>query len=372
MIYNRCFTIKLNSCGNNTNILRRNGDAITMEFTYDEAKKAEKQILENQKKIDYDIRDFTIDYLVSQFRTERFYIPEYQRRFVWNNNTQSRFIESILLGIPIPLLFLAVDDETGDFEIVDGAQRIQTLDAFINDRLVLSNLSELTMINGYKFSDLTSAIRRKFENKALRMIVLEDSTTVESRKEIFNRINTAGVKATPIEVRMGTYDGPFIEFIKRLALDDKYQKLAPMTSKNINRKVQYELLFRFFAYSEKLDKYDNNVQNFIDNYTMENQNNFDKERLESEFYNVLDFVEKYFPHGFKKTAGAKSTPNARFEAIAIGTNLALRANPNLKNPDMSWLDSDEFKRITTSDGANNRTKLIGRIYYVRDMLLGKK
>lgn len=343
------------------------------DFSIEIRKNAEEQIVENQKKIDYDIRDFTIDYLVSQYSENRFFIPEYQRKFVWNENTQSRFIESILLGIPIPFLFLAVDDDTGNFEIVDGAQRIRTLDAFMSNKLVLKNLRTLSLINGFKFKDLTKSIQRKFENKALRMIVLEDTTTIDSRKEIFNRINTAGVKALPVEVRMGTYDGPFIEFIKRLALDEQFQRLAPMSSSTVARKEPYELLFRFFAYSDNLDEYSDRVkvQDFIDNYTQENQNDFDQERLEQEFRRTLNFVEVNFPFGFKKSKSSKSTPRARFEAIAIGVNLALRENPELANPNLDWLSSEEFKTKTTSDAANNKSKLTGRIYYVKDKLLGE-
>ncbi|WP_077296633.1 DUF262 domain-containing protein [Virgibacillus pantothenticus] len=343
------------------------------EINLEIRKKAENQIVENQKKIDYDIRDFTIDYLVSQYKSKRFFIPNYQRNFVWNDNTRSRFIESVLLGIPIPFLFLAVDDETGNFEIVDGAQRIRTLDSFIQNNLVLQNLKTLDLINGFKFKDLTSSVQRKFENKALRMIVLEDKTTIESRKEIFNRINTAGVAAKPVETRMGTYDGPFIDFIKNLALDELYQDLAPMSQIAIDRKEQYEMLFRFFAYSDNLENYSDSiqVQDFIDEYTKENQNTFEQERMEREFQTTMKFIAQYFPHGFKKTQTAKSTPKARFEAIAVGVNLALREKPNLTVENVDWINSEEFLEKTTSDAANNKSRLLGRINYVKDKLLGE-
>lgn len=336
-------------------------------------KEAENQIVENQKKIDYDIRDFTIDYLVSQYNSKRFFIPNYQRNFVWNDNTRSRFIESVLLGIPIPFLFLAIDDETGNFEIVDGAQRIRTLDSFVENNLVLQNLKTLDLLNGFKFKDLTSSVQRKFENKALRMIVLEDTTTIESRKEIFNRINTAGVAANPVETRMGTYDGPFIEFIKDLALDELYQDLAPMSQTSIDRKEPYEMLFRFFAYSDNLSGYSDSVrvQDFIDEYTEENQNKFEEERMKNEFQTTMNFISKYLPYGFRKTQNAKSTPRARFEAIAVGVNLALREKPNLMVNNVDWINSNEFLEKTTSDGANNKSRLLGRINFVKDKLLGE-
>lgn len=342
-----------------------------MEITLEQKKEAEKQVSELQRKIDYDVRDFTIGHIVNQFNKGRFYVPNYQRFFVWNVNTQSRFIESILLGIPIPFLFLATDNESGNLEVVDGAQRIQTLNAFILNRLTLINLTKLPTLNGFKFEDLTSSMKRKFEDKALRMIVLEELTTLESRKEIFNRINTAGVKANPTEVRMGTYDGPFIEFIKILATNELYLKLVPQSQTNIARKENFELLFRFFAYSDRLSEYSDSekVEDFVNRYAADNQNDFDKDRLTREFYNMLEFADKNFPIGFKKAARSNSVPKARFEALSVGINLALKEIPNLNVNNIDWIDTDDFKEATTSDAANNKSNLLKRINFVKNKLM---
>ena len=85
-------------------------------------------------KVDYDIRDFTLDYIVQQFQEGLFFIPDYQREFIWREKNQCEFIESLILGLPIPFMFGA-DTEEGNLEIVDGAQRIQTLESFFNDDL---------------------------------------------------------------------------------------------------------------------------------------------------------------------------------------------------------------------------------------------
>ena len=86
---------------------------------------------------------------------------------------------------------------------------------------------------------------------------------------------------------------------------------------------------------------------------------------------MIDFVGKNFPYGFAKSAKAKSTPRVRFEAISVGTALALRENPNLEVDNVDWLNSQEFKQYTTSDASNNEGKLKSRIEYVRDKLLGR-
>lgn len=339
------------------------------EITPQKRELALKQILAQKEKVDYDIRDFTIDYIVQEFNKKRFFIPNYQRQFVWNKNTQSRFIESILLGLPIPFLFLGTDPETSNFEIVDGAQRIQTLVTFIGNKLRLINLESLNSINKFYFKDLPAKLQRTIENTALRMIVLSEKTTLETRQEIFNRINTSSLKASPTEIRMGSFDGPFTEFIKKLSLNEKFIKLAPLSAQKLSRKEDYELLFRFFAYSDNLNHYNNEPANFIDSYVEKHKDKFDKERFYSEFNNTIEFVDKYFPYGFKKNKNASFTPKARFEAISVGVNLALRENPNLKVDNVDWIQSNEFEKITTSDGANNKSRLLGRINYVKDKLL---
>ena len=93
--------------------------------------------------------------------------------------------------------------------------------------------------------------------------------------------------------------------------------------------------------------------------------------MSTEFENVLKFVQQHFPNGFKRN-GYNTVPRIRFEAIAVGVTLALREQPELEPVNVTaWLDSPEFIKHTRSDASNSRPKLINRIHYVRDHLLGK-
>ena len=97
---------------------------------------AEEQIRALRKEIDYNTRDYSIDFLIQQFRNDEFYIPdEYQRQYIWNDSDKNRFIESILLGLPIPLMFFS-DTEDGRCEIIDGAQRTQAMEEFMSGDLI--------------------------------------------------------------------------------------------------------------------------------------------------------------------------------------------------------------------------------------------
>ncbi|WP_096085492.1 DUF262 domain-containing protein [Agaribacterium haliotis] len=342
----------------------------TIEITSELKKLAEEQIKKQQKETKYDLRDFTIDYIVSQFNEGLFFIPEYQREFIWLDQHRINFIESILLGLPIPMMFVA-DLEDGRLEIVDGAQRIQTLEQFTNDDLVLKELKLLPALNGFKYSDLPTAQQRKFATKALRLIVLEDSTSLGRRQEIFNRINTGAVKAKPSEVRRGSYESPLMKLVIKCSKDKQFEKLCPMSSALENRREREELVLRFFAYSDRYKQFRHDVQKFLDKYIEDNKSSIDVKAKEQEFKTMLQFVSRYFSSGFAKTPSAKSTPRVRFEAISVGVNLALRNDPNLIPGPMSWLESPEFFSHVTTHASNSRPKLTGRVEFVRDHLLGK-
>lgn len=159
----------------------------------DEKQAADLQIKEMQKQIDYDTRDFTIELLITKFEKKDFFIPPYQRDFVWQPKNKTLFLESVFLGLPIPFMFFA-DCDNGKQEVIDGAQRMQTLVEFYNNQLQLSGLKKLTKLNGFYFKDLSDTQQRKFLNKALRIIILEEDTPTAARQDLFYRINTTEIQ----------------------------------------------------------------------------------------------------------------------------------------------------------------------------------
>lgn len=338
-------------------------------ITTEQKKKAEQQILNLQERVDYDIRDYPIEFIVSKFDSEDYFIPEYQREFIWSSSDQARFIESLLLDLPIPLLFLS-DTVEGKLEIVDGVQRINTLSAFLNGGLVLCNLKKITEVNGFNFKDLPPAQQRRLQSKALRVIVLRASTSEDIRKELFDRLNTSGEKAKDSEVRRGSFEGEFMTFIEKLANLPERQIIAPVSKKNEKRREHIELVLRFFAYSNNYKNFKHSVQIFIDDYIKDVKDDFSEPEMELEFKQMLSFAESYFPIGFRKTRNSKTVPRVRFEALSVGIILALRQNETLVPKDINtWINSKEFKELTTSDGSNSRVRVKERIEYVRDKLL---
>lgn len=341
-------------------------------ITSEMKKKAEEQIKTLRKEIDYTTRDYSIDFLVQKFREDEFYIPdEYQRQFIWDDDKKSLFIESVLLGLPIPLMFFS-DTEDGRCEIIDGAQRTQSLEAFMSNDLELSNLKKLDSLLGFKYDDIPEYFKKKFDKTNIRVVVLSDETTLDIRQEIFTRINTSGMKAKPIEVRRGRFmQTSFMRFVKECSEDSVFLKLCPVSETLKKRYEGQELVLRFFAYLNNYKKFEHRVDQFIDDYIDKNKDAFNRDEYLKEFKGMLDFVDKNFPYGFAKSKNAKSTPRVRFEAIAVGVALALRENEKLLVNNVDWIESDEFRIHTTSHASNSPNRVMGRIEYVRDMLLEK-
>lgn len=339
------------------------------KITLEQIKVAEEQIKNLRKEVDYDTRDYSIDFLVQQYKDDEFFIPaEYQRQFIWDTQNKNRFIESILLGLPIPFMFFS-DTDDGRCEIIDGAQRTCTLEEFVNDDLTLTGLNKLTALNGFSYSDLPEYYKRKFNKTTMRIIVLSDSTTVEIRKEIFNRINTTGRSANPSEIRRGTYSGPFMNFLMDCTKNPLFIKTCPVSETNKKRYEDLELVLRFFAFLNYSDKFHHDVNKFLDEYVETVSDNFDRNSFMNEFTQMLSFVDKYFENGFRKSSKSKSTPRVRFEAISVGVALALRENSDLVPESMEWLNSEEFKMHTTTHASNSPKRVNGRIGFVKKMLL---
>lgn len=330
---------------------------------------AEEQIRALRKEIDYNTRDYSIDFLIQQFRDDEFYIPdEYQRQYIWNDADKNRFIESILLGLPIPLMFFS-DTEDGRCEIIDGAQRTQAMEEFMSGDLILSDLKKLTSLNGFSYNDIPAYFRKKFDRTTMRIIVLSDDTSLDIRQEIFNRINTTGREANASEIRRGSFRGPFMDFLMECTKSQLFSEVCPISETMAKRYEHLELVIRFFAFLDHYQDFTHRVDTFLDKYIEDTKDSFNQVKMKSEFDAMLCFVRKYFPYGFAKTSKAKSTPRVRFEAISVGVALALREKPDLIPISTDWLDSAEFLRHTTTHASNSPARVSGRILYVKEKLL---
>jgi Protein of unknown function DUF262 len=353
-------------------------DELFERITKEMKEAAEQQIADHHKIIDYDTREYPVEVIVEKYLTgieddeNDFYVPDYQRDLTWPDQHQSRFIESVLMGLPIPLLFFAdVAGKDGRAEIVDGSQRVRTLARFTQGNLRLAGLERLTHLNGFTYNDLPPARKRRFGRHTVRMIEMREGVDEESRRDIFSRINTGTVGLNPMELRWGTSDGTFLRFIRKCSQESRFEELVPLSKKAIKLREPQEFALRFFAYLDNYRGFDRSVIEFLNDYLKKTQEIFDEEAetvAQREWNKMLEFAKAHL-HSFAKKQGHVRTPRIRFEAISVGIALALRQQPDLIPRSMDWLESDAFKAHMRSDASNSRPKVIARIEFVRDHLL---
>lgn len=351
---------------------------------------AENAIRSAQKNISYSTREFPIEIILQKFQEgqetdeNELFIPDYQRDYKWDEKTLSRFIESILLDFPIPYIYIAnVSAEDleldGRVEIIDGSQRIRALDYFVTNQVALQDLKELKALEGFFFEDLPAGRKRRFLRETLRFVELKGDVSESHRRDLFERINSGMKKLVGAETRHGS-EYASSSFYKQVIVpcseNALFSKLAPLSDKKKSNGDHLELVTRFFAYSNDLSAYDGKVLQFLEKFLAQSvdrgADSIQKDL--AEFSTAMEFIDTHFAMGFRRTPTSKTTPRARFEAIAVGVAQALRAEPGLQvpaTPVSEWLFSDEFQRVISADSANNKSQLLARIEYVKKKVLGE-
>ncbi len=360
-----------------------------VEISNEKKENAEAEIRDKRKPVDYNTLEYPIEIIAKKYLDgidkdeNELFIPDYQREMAWDEDRQSKFIESILLGLPIPYIFVAdfADDTTESedlarLEIIDGTQRIRTLSRFINNELKLSDLKELGSLNGFRFEDLPLSRRRRFNRSTIRMIQLTDKANEKIRRDIFERLNTGSVELNEMEKRRGIRPGRFLDLIEDLSKDEQFRELCSFTPTEINKRDPQEFVLRFFAFLNNYHNYSGKkVHEFLDLY-LEQENNsqaLDTKAMKNEFKQIFGFIETHIPHSLhiyrKMKDRYEPTTRIKFESITVGTALALRENKNLKPKSVSFVGSNEFDNLTKSDASSSKSKVARRIEYVRDRLL---
>lgn len=218
------------------------------------------QLEKNRRSVSFDSYDITLKQLYDMLLEGMIDIaPEYQRHFVWDAARQSALIESLFLGIPIPSLFMATNPDAS-WEVIDGLQRITTILNFIGDsteldnvkanyqKLELAGLEKLETMNGLTFKELPKSMQFMLLTRPLRVTVLNDRSDFSVRYDLFERLNTGGVKLHEQEIRNCIFIGEFNDFIKELSESPDFRAVVKMTA-NAERSGSYEeLVLRFFAY----------------------------------------------------------------------------------------------------------------------------
>lgn len=228
--------------------------------------------------------DPTLELLASQVQRGDIIIPFYQRLFVWKIEQASRLIESFLMGLPVPQVFLYVNDE-GQLEVIDGQQRIKSITYFFegyfgepdlqNRRQVfrLKGLSERSEYNGKTFLELSARDQRKLKNSTLRAInikQLKPSLRSDSVFHIFERLNTGGTQLKPQEIRNAVYRGAIVDELRALSANPEWQKILGISRPDKSQK-DVELVLRLFALAGVWQTYEKPMLRYLNHQMAQNK-----------------------------------------------------------------------------------------------------
>jgi hypothetical protein len=237
--------------------------------------------------------------------------PEYQRRKRWDNGRKSRLIESFIMNVPLPPVFLYEYDYS-KFEVMDGLQRLTSIYDYYSGSFPLEGLQYWKELEGKRFDDLPTEIKKGIDRRYISSIVLLEETAksleeAEKLKQIvFERLNSGGEKLAPQETRNALYNGKFNQLCLRLSSTNNFRKMwnIPLDSQDESllltneayRKMDdVQLVLRFFAY-RFYDSFSGTVEDLLDEY-LKQANQFSDEtlaELSSLFLNTIDLVYGVF------------------------------------------------------------------------------
>ena len=227
--------------------------------------------------------DMSVQTVVEQIKNGDIFLePPYQREYRWAKEKAARFIESLLLNIPIPNIFLAEEDDV-TYTVIDGRQRLNTIKNFIlpdseKDRIILQGLQVRSDLNGKTFEELDKKDQGKLKKQYLRCSVILNDSDPQIKFDVFERLNTGSEKLQPQEIRNCTYRGNFNELIKKLAKNNKFKSMLKLNASNSRNMTDVEYVLRFFAYSLDINNYKGSVGEFLNNF-MRNHRNLEEEQI---------------------------------------------------------------------------------------------
>ena len=242
---------------------------------------------EDEEGTPYPLRDMmvrtearTVSEVVKRINRSRYVMnPGFQRDYVWDDKQASKLIESCVMRIPLPVLYVA-EGLDGRITVVDGLQRLTAFTRFLNDDLKLTGLGVGHPLEGLRFSDLSIDLRERVEDTQLTLYILDRSTPPRARLDIFDRVNS-GAKLTRQQMRNALYYGPGTEWLARMALERSFLRV---TAGTLSRKIMRdrEVINRFAAFH--LFGYESYTGGDMDGFlarAIEKMNEADEETLDS-------------------------------------------------------------------------------------------
>ncbi|MBF0135862.1 MAG: DUF262 domain-containing protein [Magnetococcus sp. DMHC-1] len=318
--------------------------------------------------------------------------PEYQRYFRWADEQKSRLVESILLGLPIPPIFV-VENDDGVLELIDGLQRISSIIQFIEHRqieqeepLVLVGCDIVEDLNGKGFNDLPLVLKLRIKRSNVRMVIIKKQSNSLLRYEMFKRLNTGGSVLTPQEVRncsvrmYGDRGIEFYDFLTECANFGAFKNcIATVSEADFDQRFDEELVLRFFAAKNAGYLFNRNVRIWLDSYlekVLKGNIDFNYNKEKNDFYSVFTYLDKLMGQDsfvrYRNGSPIGSLAPAYYEAVSVGVFQCLDfihkiEEKVVKNAIINKLMSDDFKR-NIGPGSSKISSFRERISAIRESI----
>lgn len=365
-----------------------------------------KQISDERARLSSDRMDISFGELINLYQSDELIIrPEYQRLFRWTNTQKTNLIESILLGIPIPPIFVA-EDENGIWELVDGLQRVSTILSFfgklkkdisiiddasqdennieteLEEEEKVSNLNLWKLEKGNLIEELEgfdgNTLPKKYiiniKRAVCRVEILRGESNTSMKYELFKRLNSGGSKLTPQEIRNAIYRGinPIInELIVELSQNEIFKDLTMLSGQKKQELYDQELILRFIAFYNNKNEIKSNTEQFLDKF-MEisvKKQDFPVDMYRNIFRDVMNILDKLHDNMVFRNERNVFVP-AWFEGITIGVaeNIEMyRDNIELLHKRILELKQDDAFRRFSGSSSNSRSRIKNRLRRVGDI-----
>ena len=332
---------------------------------------------ENVKRVFTDKKDFPLSTILEMYNDgDIIPQPSYQRGYVMDEKQASKLIESVLLGIPIPGIYLS-EEQDGRNSVIDGQQRITSFVRFMENKFSLKGLEELCQLNGKFYKDLKKTDQRTIKQTPLNCIVL----TKESeglKYEIFARLNQGSTKLRPQELRNCIYRGSFNDMLEDIANNNK---LLPVMFHFENKRKDYqENILRFFAL-RNLNDYSSSLKKTFNDY-MEKHRNADEKEIEEDkrlFNSTIDIIKQVLgENAFGAYDREKNIITNKFSgsvydsiicAFSMFDNHDIMVHADeIRNKITDVKCNDEEYRDYTYAATGSKNRVIGRIMHIYNII----
>ena len=346
--------------------------------------------------IRFEVIDFSAGELIRLHQDREINIqPAFQRMFRWSPEQQSRLIESMLLGLPVPQIVL-FQREDGVLELIDGLQRVSSIIRFITGRAphgaedqeqnaALVGCDILPSLNDKTFADLEPVLQLELKRKTLRAIVIRRTNDPNLRYEMFKRLNAGGSPAEAHEVRnaslriVGSAGEAFLAFLDECSRQAFFEELTETLSEQAKHRLgSQELVLRFFALKNSMDSYKGSISDWLDDYSeavAKRTVNFDYDSERPLFNSFFELMaQKLGAEAFVKHKNGRALGGlapAYFDAVTMGilplADRLARVGPERAKQILNLAvghENAEF-RENVGPGANAAPRLRGRIEQVR-------